>query len=195
MTLDLTPELVARLRSNDKTARRQLFEACYGKLAAIAQRYARTDNQAEQVLHVAFNSSCNKLLRQVQVANPAEFIEKEFVAATVAYLRSLRSEYYVASTVYASDTPAKSYDLFASYELIDFKNIDTNHLIRGLQLLVPSQRLIFNLHVIDGYSVEEAALLLESSTDTAKSNLEKARFNLQKNVEKCLNAAKYEQSV
>ncbi len=195
MTLELTPELVARLRSNDKAARRQLFEACYGKLAAIAQRYSRNDNQTEQVLHVAFNACCNKLLRQIQIADPVAFIEKEFITEAVGYLRGLRSEYYVASTVYASDAPAKNYDLFASYELIDFKNIDTTHLIRGLQLLVPSQRLIFNLHVIDGYSVEDAALLLESSTDTAKSNLEKARFNLQKNVEKCLNTAKYEQSV
>lgn len=50
--------------------------------------------------------------------------------------------------------------------------------------MVPSQRLIFNLHVIDGFGLSEASALLESSEETVKSNLEKARFNFQKNIEK-----------
>jgi RNA polymerase sigma-70 factor (ECF subfamily) len=51
---------------------------------------------------------------------------------------------------------------------------------------VPSQRLIFNLHVIDGFSIQESAFILETSEETIKSNLEKARFNLQKNIERKL---------
>lgn len=195
MTLEFTPELVALLRGNDKAAKRQLFASCYSKLAAIAQRYAKSDAQGEEVLHVAFNATFLKLQRQTSLPQPWEFIEREFIVESVNYLRSLRAEYYVASTVYAANATRKTYDLFANYELIDFTTLEASHLIRGLQLLVPSQRLMFNLHVIEGYSLEQAALLLESSVDTAKSNLEKARFNLQKNVEKCLNTAKYEQSV
>jgi RNA polymerase sigma-70 factor (ECF subfamily) len=56
--------------------------------------------------------------------------------------------------------------------------------------MVPSQRLIFNLHVIDGYSLTDAAALIESSEATVKSNLEKARYNFQKNLEKSIKQIK-----
>lgn len=196
MTIDANPELVSLIQKNDKQAKRQVFESCYGKLAAVALRYCKNQAQADEALNIAFNNSLNKLQQQ-RTELPTDvvsYLEKEFIAECVAFIRNIRSEYYVASTVYASETPAKTYDLFANNELIDFKKIDNAVLIKALQQLVPSQRLIFNLHVIDGYSLNEAAMLLESSEATAKSNLEKARFNLQKNVEKCLNTVKYEQS-
>ena len=196
MTLEPTPELVSLIQKNDKHANRQVFESYYGKLAAIALRYCKSQLQADEAFNTALNNCLNKLQhhRPEQLTNLDIYLEKEFIAECVHFIRAIRSEYYVASTVYASETPARSYDLFANNELIDFKKIDSAVLIKALQQLVPSQRLIFNLHVIDGYSLDDAAVLLESSEATAKSNLEKARFNLQKNVEKCLNSVKYEQS-
>lgn len=196
MTPDPNFELVSLLQRADKTAKRQLFETYYGKLAAIALRYSKNQTQADEAVNIAFNGCLTKL--QHQRPDPSTdlstFIEKEFIAGCVSFIRGIRSEYYVASTVYASEAPAKNYDLFANNELIDFKNIENDVLIKALQQLVPSQRLIFNLHIIDGYSILDAAVLLESSAETAKSNLEKARFNLQKNVEKSLKSVKYEQS-
>lgn len=196
MTPDPNFELVSLLQKNDKTARRQLFETYYGKLAAIALRYAKNQSQADEAVNISFNNCLNKLQfqRPDSSLDISAYLEKEFIADCVSFIRGIRSEYYVASTVYASETPVKTYDLFANNELIDFKNIENEVLIKALQQLVPSQRLIFNLHVIDGYSLPDAAILLESSAETAKSNLEKARFNLQKNVEKSLNSVKYEQS-
>lgn len=193
MTLELTIEQAALLRANDKSAVRQLFADSYGALAAIARRYAKNEAQAEDALHAAF-TDCLRQLQHVKGATAPVLTDRDVIAACVTYIRNIRSEYYVASTVYASTANQPGYDLFANHELIDFRNIDPEVLVSALQKLVPSQRLIFNLHVIDGYSLEEAAQLLESSVDTARSNLEKARFNLQKNVEKCLNAANYEQS-
>jgi DNA-directed RNA polymerase specialized sigma24 family protein len=60
---------------------------------------------------------------------------------------------------------------------------------------VPSQRLVFNLQVIDSYSLSEASELLDTSENSIKSNLEKARFNLQKLVEKTLKMSNDEQPV
>jgi RNA polymerase sigma-70 factor (ECF subfamily) len=76
--------------------------------------------------------------------------------------------------------------LFENNDLIDFNKTDIETIIKALQILVPSQRLIFNLHVIDGFSIQESAFILETSEETIKSNLEKARFNLQKNIERKL---------
>jgi DNA-directed RNA polymerase specialized sigma24 family protein len=101
----------------------------------------------------------------------------------------------VASTVRVTDSPAKTYDLFVDSTLTDFKNVEFDVLIRSLQQLVPSQRLIFNLHIVEQYDLRKAAEILEASEQTVKSNLEKARFNLQKNIDKNNKLLKNEQFV
>ena len=192
MTLASSPELLVLIQRNDPTAARQLFEAYYGKLAAIAQRYSKNHSQAEEMLNVGF-ANCLAVIRHNRgntISDPEQFIEKVFISECIHFIKNIRSEYYVASTVYASEAAPKNYDLFADNELIDFKHVDNDILLKSLQQLVPSQRLIFNLHIIEGYSLEEAAAMIESSVQTVKSNLEKARYNLQKNIENCLKSVK-----
>jgi len=167
-----------------------VFEAYYSKFAAIAQRYAKSQAQAEELVNEGLNKCLYKLQNAGQIPDLDQVMEKEFIAASVAFLMNIRSEYYVASTVFASETAPKNYDLFANNELIDYNKVNNDILVKSLQKLVPSQRLIFNLHVVDGYSLIDAALLLDSSEQTAKSNLEKARFNLQKNIENSLKSVK-----
>lgn len=185
-------ELLSLVQKNDKNAKRQVFEMYYGKLAAIAHRYCKNTIQAGDILNAGFNNCFQKLVQQRhnKQIDLEQFFEKEFILCCVEQIKSIRSEYYVSSTVYAIDSTSKNYDLFQNNEFIDFNQIDNDVLIKSLQQLVPSQRLIFNLHVIDGYSINEAAIILESSEETIKSNLEKARFNLQKNIEKCLRGIK-----
>ena len=101
----------------------------------------------------------------------------------------------MASTVRVTDASTKSYDLFVDNVLTDFKNVDYDVLIASLQQLVPSQRLIFNLHIVEQYDMKKAADILEASEQTVKSNLEKARFNLQKNIDKNNKSLKNEQFV
>jgi RNA polymerase sigma-70 factor (ECF subfamily) len=53
-------------------------------------------------------------------------------------------------------------------------------LLEILQRVSPGYRTVFNLYVIEGYSHEEIANLLNISTGTSKSNLFKARGQLRK---------------
>jgi len=184
-----SPELILAIQKNDKAAKRTAFDTYYGRLAAIANRYCKNQEQAEEILNKGFNACFHKLqhMRTSQLADMDAFFEKEFIMECIAFVKSIRSEYYVSSTVHASDAAtSKNYNLFENNDLIDYNHLDVEVLVKSLQLLVPSQRLVFNLHVIDGFSLSEAAALLESSEATAKSNLEKARFNFQKNIDKSL---------
>jgi len=192
----MSTDLLPGLYKNDKSVKKYVFETYYGKLMALVLRYSKGQAQANEMYNGAFNNCIQKLQqnRNVQPADLPAFFEKEMIRECISFIKSIRSEYYVASTVYATNKENKNYDLFEATELIDFYAIDNDIFIKSLNLLVPSQRLVFNLHVIDGYTLEESAHLLEASEQTVKSNLEKARFNLQKNIEKCLKQAKYEQS-
>lgn len=53
-------------------------------------------------------------------------------------------------------------------------------LISLVKELPPAYRMVFNLHVIEGYSHPEIAKMLGITTGTSKSNLSKARAHLQK---------------
>jgi RNA polymerase sigma factor (sigma-70 family) len=53
-------------------------------------------------------------------------------------------------------------------------------LVSIIRKLSPAYRVVFNLHVIDGYSHQEIARMLGISPGTSKSNLSKAKTFLQK---------------
>jgi len=55
-------------------------------------------------------------------------------------------------------------------------------LIALIKKLSPAYRVVFNLHVIEGYSHQEIAEMLGISVGTSKSNLAKARAFLQKHL-------------
>lgn len=190
-------EIISGLIKNDSSVKKQLFDTCYGKFSAIALRYSKSEAQSKEVFNSSFNATLTELQRQKNNSTIKldEFMEQAFIRHAIDYIKNIRSEYYVASTVYATNKDNKNYDLFEYNELIDFDTVSSDVLVKSLQQLVPSQRLVFNLHVIENYTLEDTSLLLEASEQTVKSNLEKARYNLQKNIEKCLKQAQYEQSL
>lgn len=190
------PEIITALHKHDPAVKKQLFEQYYSKLFPVVLRYSKSEAQATELFNTAFDLCLTKLAHTKSAGslNLDQFFETEMISETIELIKAIRSEYYVASTVHAGNKDAKQPDLFENAEIVDFFSVSTDVIVKALQLLVPSQRLVFNLHVIDGYTLEDAARMLEASEQTAKSNLEKARYNLQKNIEKCLKQNKYEQS-
>jgi len=60
------------------------------------------------------------------------------------------------------------------------QKLSYEEIIRAIQDLTPGYRTVFNLFVIDGLSHDEIAQHLNISVGTSKSNLSKARRQLQK---------------
>lgn len=193
----LDPELISACIKNDKNAKKQFYEAFYTLLAVTALRYSKNKEQSTEMVQngFAFLFSSLQKFKPNGKQSIQEWVKEEFIVFCVQFIRNIRSEYYVASTVRVTDTPAKTYDLFVDSTLTDFKNVEFDVLIRSLNQLVPSQRLIFNLHIVEGYDLQKAAEILEASEQTVKANLEKARFNLQKNIDKNNKSLKNEQFV
>lgn len=59
-------------------------------------------------------------------------------------------------------------------------NLDAKELLSLVQALPPGYRIVFNLHVFEGYKHREIAEALGISEGTSKSNLSDARVLLQK---------------
>jgi RNA polymerase sigma factor (sigma-70 family) len=190
-------EIISACIKNDKVAKKQFYEAFYSQLAVIALRYSKSKEQSTEIIQNGFAFLFNNLhkFKSNGTVSLEQWIKAEFIVFCVEFIRNIRSEYYVASTVRVTDAPVKNYDLFIDSTLTDFKNVEFDVLIKSLNQLVPSQRLIFNLNVVEGYDLNKAAEILEASEQTVKSNLEKARFNLQKNIDKNNKSLKNEQFV
>ena len=190
-------DLVSACIKNEKTAKQEFFEKYYCNLAYTALRYSKNKQQAEPAILSGFSHIFSQLpqFKSQQKLSLNEFVNNQFITHLVAYIKSIRNEYYVASTIKAVETKNTSYDLFLDSKYIDVRNINQQVLLKSIQELVPSQRVVFNLNVIDGYNLTEMSELLETSEQTIKANLEKARFNLQKAIEQNLKLSSDEQPV
>ncbi len=62
--------------------------------------------------------------------------------------------------------------------------ISYDEIIEMVQELTPAYRTVFNLYVIEGFKHKEIADMLNIAVGTSKSNLSKAKKNLQSIVEK-----------
>ncbi len=182
----LDSELILACIKNDKVAKEQFYRTLFGKLSAITLRYSKNKEQAAEITKKGF-AHIFSILAKYKIGSAQtieDWVREHFILFTVDHLRNIRSEYYVASTVRVNDISDKSLDLFLDNELTDFRSINFDVLVRSLQQLVPSQRLVFNLHIVEGYDLNKIAEVLEANEQTVKSNLEKARYNLQKNIDK-----------
>jgi RNA polymerase sigma factor (sigma-70 family) len=190
-------ELISGCIKNDKTAKKQFFDAFCGKLGYIALRYSKNEEQSEELLVNSFNHLFSNLqnFKSKQEGGLDGFVKNQFIRYAVQYIKSIRNEYYVASTVKAIENRDRTYDLFLDNKYVDVKNINEKLLLKSIQALVPSHRLLFNLHVIDNYTLAETSEMLDTSEQSIKSNLEKARYNLQKLIETNLKNNSDEQPV
>ncbi len=190
-------DLISALVKNDKAAKKLFFNRFYPSLSSLAQRYAKNLVQSRELLNHCLAKTLQHVTkhRTESLHDLDSFVKLQFIKEAIAFLKQQRNEYYVASTVRVTESESKNYDLFKDNQIIDFNNLDVDYLLKGLRGLVPSQRLVFNLHVIDGYALHDVSELLETSEQTVKSNLEKSRYNLQKNLEAFLKALNNEHAV
>ena len=65
-------------------------------------------------------------------------------------------------------------------EMSIYQQIPTSAVLEAVQDLSPAYQTVFNLYVMEGYTHIEISELLNISVGTSKSNLSKARLNLQK---------------
>jgi RNA polymerase sigma-70 factor (ECF subfamily) len=66
---------------------------------------------------------------------------------------------------------------------IDDEAISLDYLMVIIQELPDRYKLVFNLYVLDGYSHQEIAAMLNITTGTTKSNLARARIILKEKIE------------
>ena len=168
MSLD---QLIHDCKNNDTKAQEQLYRLFSSKLFAICLKYSRNYAEAEDNLQDGFLIIFDKI-HQFNFKGSFEGWIKRIMINNV--LQQYRKVSFLELTnENISDEPEVEIDDSVSLEF----------LMKIIQELPDRYRLVFNLYVIDGYSHNDIAEMLEISTGTSKSNLSRARMILKEKIE------------
>jgi RNA polymerase sigma-70 factor (ECF subfamily) len=163
---------------NKRESQKLIYNSFYGYAMAICDRYTSNQDDAVEILNDGFL----KIFREIHHYKPAYsdvvssfkgWLRKIMVYTAIDHFRKNQKHKVITeldNVVY--QVPAVNVDA------ID--KISHEEIIRSVQELSPGYRTVFNLFVIDGLSHEEISMRLGISTGTSKSNLSKARRQLQK---------------
>ena len=162
----------ACLRQN-RRAQELLYKQHYGRIMGLCMRYARDRDEASAMLNQGFFKVFENLDRFDPDKGKLEgWIYRIVMNAAIDYYRSVirmnRSEELNDSAIDKTDESETALDQISAKEILQL-----------VQQLSPAYRTVFNLYVVEGMTHPEIGKLLGISEGTSKSNLAKARRNLQ----------------
>ncbi|MEP6628506.1 MAG: sigma-70 family RNA polymerase sigma factor [Ginsengibacter sp.] len=163
---------------NNRESQKKLFSSYYGYAMSICCRYANNQEDAAEILNDGFLKIFKEIHRFVPAYENVGNSFKGWLSKIMVY------------TAIDHNRMRHRYDSLTSYngKIIEVQDDDEDALdkisydeiIKAIQQLSPAYRTIINLFVIDGFSHDEIAHKLGIASGTSKSNLFKAKKQLQK---------------
>jgi RNA polymerase sigma factor (sigma-70 family) len=163
---------------NKRESQKIIYTSFYGYAMAICDRYANKQDDALEILNDGFL----KVFKEIHHYQPAYsdvvssfkgWVRKIMVYTAIDHFRKNQKHKLVTQL-----DPVEYQMATNSADAIDKLSYD--EIIRAIQDLSPGYRTVLNLFIIEGLSHDEIAEKLDISTGTSKSNLSKARKQLQK---------------
>lgn len=163
--------LLDACRKGDRPAQDRLYTSFYSYCIGVCLRYSRTREEATEILNDGFIKIFSKLHLYSPGLSFKGWIRKVMINSAIDYFRRNEKHYHSLDI---------SHVQFQSTDESALDHLSETEIISAIQLLPPSYRMVFNLHVIEGFKLEEIANKLNISVGTAKSNLAVARNKLKK---------------
>jgi RNA polymerase sigma factor (sigma-70 family) len=161
-----------------RDSQKEFYKIFYGFSMAIAMRYCSLNEDAMEVVNDAFL----KIFRQLHTFEPRHsnyeaslkgWMKSILIHTAVDHFRKNNKHPFFSDIT--EERPDEKDMAESSIDKMSYKEI-----MEIVQRLSPVYRTVFNLYVIDGYKHEEIASQLNISVGTSKSNLSKAKTNIQK---------------
>ena len=169
---------VERCALNNRESQKKLYTSFYGYAMAVCDRYTNNQDDAIEILNDGFL----KVFKEIYRYKPAY---TDVVSSFKGWLRKIMV--YTAIDHFRKNHKHQfTTDLdngvvqVASHAEDALDRISYEEIIRSIQDLTPGYRTVFNLFIIEGFTHEEISDRLGISIGTSKSNLAKARRQLQK---------------
>ena len=173
-------ELISGCVKNDRRSQEELFKLFYGKMLGVCMRYARDRDTAEEMLQEGFIKIFDKLEAFDYKGSFEGWIRR--IVSNTAIDNIRKSKKNPLLTDNDEDFKLGGSDPMVENEELQFVGLKAEIAIEAIQNLSPAYRAVFNLHVMEEYTHKEIAEILGISEGTSKSNLSKAKMNLQRTL-------------
>jgi RNA polymerase sigma factor (sigma-70 family) len=163
-------EIIKGCIQKKAATQRILFEQYAGRMMGLCLRYAKDQQQAQDILQLGFIKIFDYIHQYKGTGNFEGWMKRVFVSIATRELSKRKisfDELDTTETAAAFETPAV---------LSKISEDEIHQLIRKLP---DGYRVVFNLFVIEGYTHEEIARMLSIQQSTSRTQLLKARKMLQ----------------
>lgn len=171
-------QIVKGCKANDRKAQNALYSLLADKLMNICYRYSSDISESKDVLQNTFI----KIFTKMDQFDEAKGELKSW-CARIAVNEALMNKRRRAKYLFVDDTEMQVvHD--SSAEPTVYQNLGREELMETIDTLPEGYRIIFNLSVVEGYNHKEIAELLNISEGTSRSQLQRARKAIQKELKK-----------
>ncbi len=164
-----TDELLLRLREQDRTAQKWLYERYSPLMFSVCRRYLRTREDAEEALVSGFFKVYSQIESFSGAGSFEGWMRRIMVNECLMTLRKIQPLVFPGDEAQIPDYP-DSFSIEA--------DISAREILELLDLLPPGYRTVFNLYVLEGFKHIEIADILGISINTSKSQLIVAKEKL-----------------
>ncbi|MEN9997620.1 MAG: hypothetical protein RI922_610 [Bacteroidota bacterium] len=168
--------LIIECVNGNPRAQRLLFDKFARKMFSVCLRYAKNEEQAEDVLQDGFVKVFGKLKDFKSEGSLEGWIRRIMVNTALDQIRKNNKQ--------LGDTNID--DVGYKIENNDFivENMMAEDLMKMVQAMPDGYKVVFNMFAIEGYSHSEIADTLGISENTSKSQYSRARAYLRERLEK-----------
>ena len=152
---------------------RELYDRFSSQMYAVALRYARMQQEAEDILQEALIKVFQSLESFRRDSSLAFWIKKIVINTALNHQRSKLYMYPMVDVTELNNWEGQD---------VTLSNFHHNELIEMVQTLPDGCRIIFNLYAVEGYKHHEIAKILNISEGTSKSQYSRAKILLQEKV-------------
>jgi RNA polymerase sigma-70 factor (ECF subfamily) len=145
----------------------------YGYAMSICLRYSRNREEAKEILNEGFFKVLTNFDKYTHGLSFKGWLRKIMVNSAIDFYRRNEKHFHAVDISFAREELQNDHMIEA---------MSAKEIIKLVQLLPPSYRMVFNLFAIEGFKHEEIAQKMNISVGTSKSNLSIARTKLKKAI-------------
>ncbi len=170
-------EIIKGCLNKQRKSQKRLYKMHYAYGMSITLRYSKSRDEAAQILNDAFMKVFSNL-KEYDTSRPFKpWLRRIIINTAINYFHKMNR-----SNGQLTDLDTASNNLKVNETITG--GISYTEIVDMVQQLTPAYRTVFNLYVIEGYKHREISEKLGITVGTSKSNLSKAKRNLQAMLEK-----------
>lgn len=169
-------ELIEGCLQNDRESQRKLYEKYASKMFVVCMRYAKTKEDAEDMLVEGFLKVYSGLSKFKGGSTLETWIHAVIVNSAISYFRK-HQKHYITSSI-----EEESIDVSESFDLDGLSYLTGKELMNILQKMPDHLKCVFNLFAFEGYSYEKISLELGINVGTARSRMSKGKSWLEERI-------------